>query len=256
MGEGFGLVWGNSICKQDTGKRPEMWTSVLVTEWQAVQSAWTSWSWMEGWSCRDKWTPVVESCKSNAKKWTFQLRPMLLKLGGLKVLAAIGLNIHLSKDQFCLKIWGHVILISKQKQRCYRVECKIDKMSLKSGTWKETSHCGWGLLDCALLTLPKPPGVWFTLLALGVPKWKSLRSAVKGIIIGPTLHFRKLILAASKQWFEKVRDWSQDLESGPSSNCLSRRWWWPTGREGEGKKWGQNWEKLGENEEMIVAQTG
>ena len=37
------------------------------------------------------------------------------------------------------------------------------------------------------MTFPKPPGVWFTLLALGLLKWRSLRSAVKGIIIGPTL---------------------------------------------------------------------
>lgn len=61
---------------------------------------------------------------------------------GLKVLAAIALNIHLSKDQFCLKIWGHVILISKQKQRCYRVECKIDKMSLKVGLEKKLHIVG------------------------------------------------------------------------------------------------------------------
>ena len=67
---------------------------------------------------------------------------MLLKLAGFKVLPAVGLNMHLSIDQFCLKIWGHLILISKQKQRCYRVECKIDKMSLKVGLDKKLHIVG------------------------------------------------------------------------------------------------------------------
>lgn len=81
-----------------------------------------------------------------------------------------------------------------------------------------------------------------------------MRSAIKGII-GSALPFRKIILAAGKGWFEKGRDQSQDHELGPLQNCLGKRWWWPTGGEGECKRRGQIWEELGENEEMIVGVT-
>lgn len=104
----------------------------MLTELQEVQCDWITGRWISPATAETN-GHLSKSLYNMQRKCT-PIRTVASQTRGPEGSRGCRKKRHFLQDKFCLKLWGNIILILKQRPTHYRIECKIVKMRVKKET--------------------------------------------------------------------------------------------------------------------------